>query len=64
MSAKPTITLKLRDKQLVLSLDKTPWLLWRILTYPLALGAGWYFFGAEGSLFVGIMLVLTNRGKL
>lgn len=62
--SKPTITLKLRDKQLVLSLDKTPWLIWRFLTYPLAVSAGYYFYGSDGAWFVTILLVLTNRGKL
>lgn len=58
------IVLTGNGKNLSLSLRKVVWGVWRVATYPLALLAGYYFFGIDGVIYTALLLGLTNRGCL
>lgn len=61
---KSLISLRTPKGELILPLGKAFWLIWCILTYPLQIAAGWWFFGTPGLLFVAIIVLLNFRGRV
>jgi hypothetical protein len=64
MKQQPKLILTIAGKNLQVTVSKAMWGVWRVLTYPLAITAGYYFFGTDGALFTTVLLVLTNRGQI
>jgi hypothetical protein len=64
MKPQPKLTLSINGRNLQVGVNKALWGVWRVLTYPLAITAGYYFFGTDGAIFTAILLTLNNRGQL